>query len=143
MSQIMGVCMKCCATFVYDPSRQHVCGEGQRAATVGGDVALRVEYELRRRLNEFERRLEALEAGKGGVMQEVPPRPTLPDFGAPKNEAALADDGSRLSRDAASFGAPGEIPEPKPRFDRRGYHRRYMRQWRARQSALRKAVDPA
>jgi hypothetical protein len=28
-------------------------------------------------------------------------------------------------------------PAPRPRFDRKANHRRYMREWRARQTALR------
>jgi hypothetical protein len=126
-----GICMKCGVTFAFDPLRPHVCGETQRAASLW-----QVEYELRRRLNELERRLEAIAAGQGGNRGKGG-NPQLAQGATiePKIFAELGVGKTQASALVAS--------KPKPRFDRKSYHRRYMRQWRARQSALRKAVDPA
>jgi hypothetical protein len=89
-----------------------------------------VEFELRRRLNELERRVGAIEAGHGGGDRK------------PETHFALLIGKANDAKDAsAPNAAPGEIPEPKPRFDRKSYHRAYMREWRARQSALRETVS--
>jgi hypothetical protein len=61
------------------------------------------------------------------------------DLGLGQDQAALAS-----SRDiGANAPGAGEAPAPKPRFDRKANHRRYMRLWRARQSALRRGDAPA
>jgi hypothetical protein len=106
-------CLRCGVW--YDPSKPHLCGL----------LADETARGLAARLDALERRVEQLEAGQSGVMQDVSRCPTLPDFGMSKGQAALADDG--FSDEA-----------PRPRFDRKANHRRYMREWRARQTALRR-----
>ena len=79
-----GICMKCGATFAYDPfgpARQHVCASA----------------------------------------------PETPS----KNKGA-EDAGAKMTP------LP---PMPKPPFDRKANHKRYMREWRARQTALRRQTQ--
>jgi hypothetical protein len=102
-------------TFLHDPSRPHVCE---------GVPSSRVEFELRRRLNELERRIEAIEAGHGGDR-----RGQEPGAHPATRQTASSDE--------------DPAPEAKPRFGRKANHRRYMREWRARQTALRSGGDPA
>jgi len=105
-------CLRCGVW--YDPARPHVCG------VLGDDIARALEA----RIVALERRVEEL-------------------------EAALADDGSEKSEPSPETVSESKTPENaisenseaaglKPRFDRKGNHRRYMREWRARQTALRR-----
>jgi hypothetical protein len=83
-----------------------------------------LEFEVRSRLNALERQVEALEA-----------RFTREGAGLTREDQAhgiAANEPTRLEEIRASTG-----PTPKPRFDRKANHRRYMRKWRRRRAALR------
>ena len=122
-------CLRCGVW--YDPARPHLCG--LLADETARGLAERIDAferrlqglggEARSRFNALERRVQELEAGQ--------------ERGKPEN----------LSTEAIGFLAPGnpsrqardfEPPlEPTKRFDRKANHRRYMREWRARQTARR------
>ena len=136
-------CLRCGVW--YDPARPHVCG------VLGDDTARALEE----RLVVLERRVEELEAGmsqrKAAEALGIP-RSTLQndlDESRPKTgressidrderrEAAIVS--NEAGRGACDIDANAS-PEPatRPRFDRKANHRRYMRGWRARQTALRR-----
>jgi hypothetical protein len=92
-----GICMKCGATFAYDPfgpARQHVCAPDPETAS---------------------KNKGAEDAGT-----EMTPQ--------------LACEGSGNAEAGAPIGPAFQPLPPKPRFDRKANHRRYMREWRARQT---------
>ena len=117
-------CLRCGVW--YDPARPHLCG------VLGDDIARALEQ----RLDAFERRLQRLEVegrSRFDALEQGQER------GKPEN----------LSTEAIGFLGPGNpspdtrgfeppAPMPKPRFDRKANHKRYMREWRARQTALRR-----
>jgi hypothetical protein len=88
---------------------------------LGDDTARRLEE----RIAALERRVEQLEAG-----QERGENNLLTE--ATRGSLATGNP----SRDASGFEPPPL--EPTKRFDRKANHRRYMREWRARQTALRR-----
>ena len=119
-------CLRCGVW--YDPARPHLCG------VLGDDIARALEQ----RLDAFERRLQRLEVegrSRFDALEQGQER------GKPET----------LSTEAIGFLAPGnpsrqardfEPPlEPTKRFDRKANHRRYMREWRARQTALRRQAQ--
>ena len=120
-------CLRCGVW--YDPARPHVCG------VIGDDIA----RALAERLDAFERRLQGLEVearSRFDAFEQGQER------GKPEN----------LSTEAIGFRGPGNpspdtrgfeppAPMPKPRFDRKANHRRYMREWRARQTASRRQAQ--
>jgi hypothetical protein len=123
-------CLRCGVW--YDPGRPHLCG------VLGDDTA----RALAERLDAFERRLQGLEG-------EARSRFNALERLVEGLEAALADDGSDFSEPSPETVSESKTPENaisenseaaglKPRFDRKGNHRRYMREWRARQTALRR-----
>jgi hypothetical protein len=126
-------CLRCGVW--YDPARPHVCG------VIGDDIARELEariyafeqrlreleVEPRSRFNALERRVEEIEAGLGGATQEMSDVATFPD------------DSRSVDRQSGRMTPDQPVDEnPKPRFDRKANHRRYMREWRARQTALRR-----
>jgi hypothetical protein len=111
-------CLRCGVW--YDPARPHVCG------VLGDDIARALEA----RIVALERRVEELEAGRDAPFSVS----SGSGLGQPP-EGTEGDGRSWLKAETPSIEATGF--GPKPRFDRKANHRRYMREWRARQAALR------
>jgi hypothetical protein len=87
-----------------------------------------LEFEARSRLNRLERRL-----AEGGRLEEATAANAAP--------AKLFETESTCeNRVSADKSAPASL---KPRFNRKSYHRAYMREWRARQTALRRQAQGA
>ena len=123
-------CLRCGVW--YDPGRPHLCGlladETARGLAERIDAFERrlqgLDGEARSRFNALERRVQELEAGQERGKPETLSTEAI-GFRGPGNP----------SPDTRGFEPPA--PMPKPRFDRKANHRRYMREWRARQTALR------
>ena len=77
------------------------------------------EFEAQSRLNALEQRVRELE-GAGLIGEDQA-------HGIAANETTRLEEIRRPT-----------ILTPKPRFDRKANHRRYMREWRRKQAALRK-----
>ena len=106
-------CLQCLQW--YDPSRgPHICG------LVGDETARR----LAERLDAFERRFQGLEVEARSRFDALERR-------VEELEA------QPMTRQTASN------DEDPPHFDRKANHRRYMREWRARQTTLRGRDAPA
>jgi hypothetical protein len=132
--------MKCGVTFAYEPSRPHVCGE---ATPVGGDLARRLvalEHEARARLLKLERRVEELEARfvEDAAADEEAAANAAPSLSG-EETAGIEEEIVSAVEAAAELEASSLAP--RPRFDRKANHRRYMREWRARQTALRRQAQ--
>ena len=124
-------CLRCGVW--YDPARPHFCG------VLGDDIARGLEE----RLDALERRLRQL---------EVEARSRLNALERKALEARFTREGAGLTREdrGHSIAANQPIrleeirastgPTPKPRFDRKANHRRYMREWRRKRAALRMTV---
>ena len=111
----MAHCLRCGATYRYDPNTSHACDAPAR----GDDRLATLEFEARSRLNALERRIRELEAATAGRRSE-------------ERQAKAA--GASIDAPAA----PDKGKNGKPPFDRRSYHAGYMRRWRARRSAAKR-----
>jgi hypothetical protein len=113
-------CLTCGATYRYDPNTTHACDAPARAETMtprGDDLAKRLaalEFEARSRLDALERQVQELEA-------------LLVSRGQDRHVKAAS----------ASAAAPAASNTP---FNRRTYHATYMRAWRKRQTAAKRAL---
>ena len=155
-------CRQCGAAFPYEPVR--------RARTSPGPAML--EFEARRRelrLKEHEAGQThgapdqiARRATHGVSLAQTHESPGTSTFaetgvsryqsslaGIPKNDGSLLEDIARSLADRAPIepAPPREEgialePNPKAAFDRKAYHRQYMRGWR-REQALRRSDGPA
>ena len=121
-------CRQCGAAFPYEPVR--------RARTSPGPAML--EFEARRR----ELRLKEHEAGQAQV-QDLDISPADPEVSNDRDVASIGrsgDEAEGIRNEPGSVAVPmGEFEAsltPKPRFDRKANHRRYMREWRRRRAAL-------
>jgi hypothetical protein len=99
-------CLQCLQW--YDPSRgPHICG------LVGDETARR----LAERLDAFERRFQELEVEARSRLNRLERRVEELEVHPTTRQTASND-------------------EDSPRFDRKANHKRYMREWRARQMTL-------
>jgi hypothetical protein len=94
------------------------------ASDIEGRLAA-LEFEAGSCLNALEQRVRKLEAQFT--------RETATLTGEDRAHGIVANEPVRLEE----IRSPGGLT-PRPRFDRKGNHRRYMREWRRRRAALRK-----
>ena len=127
----MVTCPRCGAIFPYQPA-------GRAQASPG---PARLEFEARRR----ELRLQKLEAGQTQV-EDRGISPADPEVSNDRDVASIGRSGDEAEgireetgSSAQTMGEPGASLTPRPRFDRKANHRRYMREWRRRRAALRKS----
>ena len=126
----MVTCPRCGAAFPYVPA-----GRAQASPSPA-----RLEFEAKRR----ELRLQKLEAGHTQV-EDRGISPADPEVSNDRDVTSIGrsgEDAKDIAKEAGSTAEPmGELPAtltPKPRFDRKANHRRYMREWRRKRAALRK-----
>ena len=100
-----------------------------------------MEFEARRR----ELRLQKVKAGQTQV-RDLDISPADPEVSNDRDVTSIGrsgEDAKDIAKEAGSTAEPmGELPAtltPKPRFDRKANHRRYMREWRRRRAASRKS----
>ena len=121
-------CLRCGVW--YDPARPHACGG------LGDDIARGLEE----RLDALGRRLQGLEF-------EARSRLNALERQVEMLEARFTREGAGLTREDQVHGIAANEPTrleeirvgttPKPHFDRKANHRRYMREWRRKRAALR------
>jgi hypothetical protein len=101
-----------------------------------------LEFEAKRR----ELRLQKVEAGQAQVADRgiAPPDAEARDD---RHAASIGQSGEKeaaeIAKETGSTAEPmgklGASLTPRPRFDRKANHRRYMREWRRKRAALRKS----
>jgi hypothetical protein len=118
--------LRCGATYRYDPNIAHACDAlagDEPTPPRGDDIANRsaaFEFEVRSGLNALERRIRELEAAPAGSHSKKL-----------QAKASTSNDASAPARKGRNGNAP---------FDRANYHRAYMRAWRKRQTAAKRAL---
>jgi hypothetical protein len=111
-----------------------------------------LEFETRSRLNKLELQVEEIAASQAqgarrqpAAPSEDPEIPRLMGTWVQEDGISGLDDLARSLAERKPIAPPREEEsalEPKPRFDRKSYHAKYMRGWRLRR-ALRRGDGPA
>jgi hypothetical protein len=106
-----------------------------------------LEFEFRSRLTELNQQVHALQARFVAQLEDRSIAPLDGEVRDARHAASIGQSGeeeaAEIAKETGSAAEPmGELEAsltPRPHFDRKANHRRYMREWRRKRAALRKS----